>query len=1476
MDTNHHTWGPSSSDAELITAVRGGDTGAFGVLYERHAGAARTVARQYVSSQASADDVVSESFTKVLAVLRDGRGPDLAFRAYLFTVVRRLAYESVNGERRTQPSDDMAEFESAFGPMASTEEPALEGFERSTVARAYSSLPERWQAVLWYSEIENLPPAQIAPILGLTANSTAALAYRAREGLRQAYLQQHLRHAPSEACERANPLLGSYVRGGLAKRETATVESHLADCGDCRGLILELDDVSHGMRAVIAPLVLGLAGLGVLGTALPTWGAGLAAGATDVTTGTASTGAAASGGGATGGSAGAAGSTSGAGAAGTGAAGAGAATAASGAAASGGIAAAIAGAPALVAAGATVLVVSAGFGVAALLGVVGGDEPRPVASVTADATDSPTGDGDDSGSADPSSDGTGSDEPSDDTSTGTTDTEGADVGAAGPDETTDPSDPTNVPAVLPGPGEGTGPVPGDATVPGDPVAGAPGDTTPGDPAPGDPIPADPGAPGPTAPTPTDPTPTVPTPPTPPTPVPPVLAADLGVDLSLPSFVARADTTLEFGVRNDAGTAVTGLSLDILVPPGLVFRPDDLGSQGVFGPRLPVTRGDGWSCSPRTGPAPSGALPGGAVVRCDVDSLAPRSSTTIALTFFAARSTTVQLTAQLLHRGVPVGDPWTFDQEVAAAPAKLVASARPVASLVAGTDGHVAVSVGNSGEVEAADVTVSLPLPDVSGLDWRTSGTRLPTAPGSTPGWACTAAAGTATCSRPALAGDATADLLLPVAVDAGAATAATLGTTTTWTTDGVPGASSSPSNLATSASGLSARTVLDGPLRTAHVAGEVGAPLTLTAPPAGTVRHAELAWFAPTAPLAAGGGAALELRTDAGPVATTPVDGAPVADPTTGGVWSSVDVTDLVAAHPGTGRWTLAPTAGSTVAPGATWSLVVVHSVPGTPHGTVTVLTGPGGVDASLALPAGGPVAVSASAASAGAPTVLRAGGLDLDPTPGAGAATYLATTLGTPVGDAPLRVMTRPAPTVRALVLHTTGAIGGTGGPVAQPQTAALAPSITLAADEEVTLDGVVTVPLVARNDGTSPLVGVTITATLPAGITGSTADGSCTTSGAVVTCPLPDLAVGATAEVDLVLSGTAPAQGTDVAVEVTAVDPVTRVGASASQTFTVSPETVDGLAQTGTWQGRTAAVHVGAPLLTCVPSAGSGPGAQCASIDSFGGSLDNNSSTMRPVDKAPAVGGETSTRWSSTAVLDVPAGSTVHRATLSWSASRPASGAFDGAEGTARLRGPGGLYTDVTSAATTVVTDRAGLVTYQTHADVTSTVKALGAGEWSVADIALPRLTGAQAGNGLHGGWTLTVVYEHPSLPQASVTLFQGSLSVLGATSGPDLWLGAPANRTMVVGAVAWDGDRGRTGDSVFVDGRALTPMTGNGTGGSPQNAFDSTATGVQGGFRNSLGVDAKTFLPVQVSGERANLCFTAGNDAYLLGMVSVTVRE
>ena len=284
-------WTETSSDPELIAGVRAGDGTAFGVLYERHVDAARKVASQYTNSHSDVDDVVAESFSRVLRALQRGDGPDLAFRAYLFTIVRRTGMDIINRGNRTRPGDDMGQYEAALGYEAPSDEGALAGFENGIVADAFRSLPERWQAVLWYTEVEKKTPKEIAPLLGLTANGVAALAYRAREALRQAYLQQHLNTAESMDCLAASAQLGAYVRGGLAKREHGKVEEHVHTCHKCAALVAELEDVNRGMRGIIAPLVLGVLGMGALEGGLPIGGffAGTAAaGASGSSTGAAS------------------------------------------------------------------------------------------------------------------------------------------------------------------------------------------------------------------------------------------------------------------------------------------------------------------------------------------------------------------------------------------------------------------------------------------------------------------------------------------------------------------------------------------------------------------------------------------------------------------------------------------------------------------------------------------------------------------------------------------------------------------------------------------------------------------------------------------------------------------------------------------------------------------------------------------------------------------------------------------------------------------------------------------------------------------------------------------------------------------------------------------------------------------------------------------------------------------------------------
>ncbi|MFC6151988.1 sigma-70 family RNA polymerase sigma factor, partial [Mumia xiangluensis] len=260
------------SDAELISAVRAGDNDAYGVLFERHRDAAQRMARQLVHGP-DADDLVSEAFIKVMDQLRAGAGPDVAFRAYLLTAIRRLHVDRVRAQRRTQPTDDLERYDSGV----EFDDTAVAKFENSAAAQAFASLPERWQLVLWHLDVEGAKPADIAPMLGMTANGVSALAYRAREGLRQAYLQVHLADTAEEECRWTTEHLGAYVRQGLGRRDTVKVREHLDGCARCTAVYLELVEVNSGLRGLLAPVLLGAAGLAYLADAGAKTAAGTAA-----------------------------------------------------------------------------------------------------------------------------------------------------------------------------------------------------------------------------------------------------------------------------------------------------------------------------------------------------------------------------------------------------------------------------------------------------------------------------------------------------------------------------------------------------------------------------------------------------------------------------------------------------------------------------------------------------------------------------------------------------------------------------------------------------------------------------------------------------------------------------------------------------------------------------------------------------------------------------------------------------------------------------------------------------------------------------------------------------------------------------------------------------------------------------------------------------------------------------------------------
>lgn len=243
------------ADSDLVTRTRSGDSGAFGELWRRHYRAGVTVARNMTSSL-DADDLVQEAYTRIYHSIVSGGGPTGSFRAYLFTSIRNTA--AAWGRARRETAYD--ELDGVEDPSAGEHESEA-ALDRGLTHQAFRSLPTRWQEVLWYSEIEQMKPAEIAPLLGMKPTAVAQLTFRAREGLREAWIQAHLRSvADGSECQWTIGRLGAYARRNLGRRDHAKVERHLATCVRCSIVASEAKEVSSRLALVLLPLAVGAAG----------------------------------------------------------------------------------------------------------------------------------------------------------------------------------------------------------------------------------------------------------------------------------------------------------------------------------------------------------------------------------------------------------------------------------------------------------------------------------------------------------------------------------------------------------------------------------------------------------------------------------------------------------------------------------------------------------------------------------------------------------------------------------------------------------------------------------------------------------------------------------------------------------------------------------------------------------------------------------------------------------------------------------------------------------------------------------------------------------------------------------------------------------------------------------------------------------------------------------------------------------------
>lgn len=247
------------SDEELLGLLRGGDTDAYTELWRRHIDVALRAGRKIIPDRA--EDLVSDSFLAVYQqVAIAGKGPESAFLPYLLATIRNtgIRWRKEAQLVDTDPDLDSIQVEDGLS--------ALLGQNQSAeMLAAFEELPERWQRILWLTEIEEAKRPQIAKELGIKPNAVSALYRRARAGLQLQWLTQQVPLELRMSSEHVARQLPEFILTGRNRFPTTEVASHLRECAVCADLHRELASAATRMRRS----TLGLLGFAALGVALP-------------------------------------------------------------------------------------------------------------------------------------------------------------------------------------------------------------------------------------------------------------------------------------------------------------------------------------------------------------------------------------------------------------------------------------------------------------------------------------------------------------------------------------------------------------------------------------------------------------------------------------------------------------------------------------------------------------------------------------------------------------------------------------------------------------------------------------------------------------------------------------------------------------------------------------------------------------------------------------------------------------------------------------------------------------------------------------------------------------------------------------------------------------------------------------------------------------------------------------------------------
>jgi len=254
--------GPGTGAAARVEQA---DVDGYAEVYRESNGQLVAYATSLTGSTWVAEDLVAEAHFRVWRRMRAGHAVDNV-PAYLMTTVRNLAAglgrarKEIARDWHELPDGAANEAVGAIGAIgtAQAQDPEQRASHVDLLARLLKELPGRWASALWYAEVEDLPLEAVGARIGASANTAGVVLARARERLRQAFLQEQPGNPLSADCEQYWKHMAAIVRGTASDRRNKLVLEHAEDCDDCRARLLALTETNERLPILLGPALLGV------------------------------------------------------------------------------------------------------------------------------------------------------------------------------------------------------------------------------------------------------------------------------------------------------------------------------------------------------------------------------------------------------------------------------------------------------------------------------------------------------------------------------------------------------------------------------------------------------------------------------------------------------------------------------------------------------------------------------------------------------------------------------------------------------------------------------------------------------------------------------------------------------------------------------------------------------------------------------------------------------------------------------------------------------------------------------------------------------------------------------------------------------------------------------------------------------------------------------------------------------------------